>query len=164
MVGQMDSPSCDLGPDVEVALNPHSALGFNPMPCRKLLLFFGSLALLIGACWLSMAQLLRSEQSINKANYDRIEKGMTYEQVQAILGPPGRYTQRAVAFPIEGVWSRRSWIGDEGSITIWFGPKKWRPRPPPFGQWEVQGKEFAPLPCDTWLDQLIRASGGSGKS
>jgi hypothetical protein len=76
---------------------------------------------------------------LTQENFDRIKEGMSREEVEAILGPPGDYcTAPAQIVPSPGspepwqVWQRhwdwrsiptRSsliWVGDRESITVWF--------------------------------------------
>jgi hypothetical protein len=48
---------------------------------------------------------------VTKANFDRIEKGMTLLEVEQILGKPGRYT-----------WGGYCWQADDGaSVFVEFG-------------------------------------------
>src|SRR5690349_19624110 len=99
---------------------------------RRLLLGVGMLALLGLAGWFMLAHPLHPRPVITKANFDRIEEGMTAKQVEAILGPEGYHTKRPVVIPMSGTMSRRWWIGDDAVITISFAPKDGTPIEPPF--------------------------------
>jgi hypothetical protein len=71
---------------------------------------------------------LRGPQ-INKDSFDQIKRGMTRQEVEAILKrPPGDYTDRRVNriadYAVCGAeipeWSYREWIGDDGIIILAF--------------------------------------------
>jgi hypothetical protein len=66
---------------------------------------------------------------ITRENFDRIKAGMSLEEIEAILGPPGDYTTRATDFEdpeIVKLTSRKgrsigpSWDTDEASIGVTF--------------------------------------------
>jgi hypothetical protein len=100
--------------------------------------------------------LLSQKPSITKANFDRIEQGMTAKEVEAILGPAGYHTKRGLIVPVDGTRFRRGWIGDEAVITISFGPSVWEPVTPPFEEWQVREKEWSELPPEPLVDRLRR--------
>jgi hypothetical protein len=58
---------------------------------------------------------------ITRANFERIEVGMTEHEVQQILGgPEGYYTDRPVLMPLGGGTAWRWWVGDESIIAVAF--------------------------------------------
>ncbi len=61
-------------------------------------------------------------QSITRANYDRIETGMTEQQVRDILGEPDEVDSGGVSLPgVEANASVAVWRDDEGrQITVTF--------------------------------------------
>jgi hypothetical protein len=94
---------------------------------------------------------------VNPAAYERIEKGMTKAEVEAILGgPPGDYRTRPgretylplpILSPEEEVWPVERWQGDEGAVHIYFDSYGVR----------VREKEFEEAQAtDTGLVELIR--------
>ncbi len=69
---------------------------------------------------------------VTTENFDRIHKGMTRGEVEAILGPPGDYTNGPTAAPassypviydpVRGMWLQ----GDEGStVAEWRSDTGW---------------------------------------
>jgi hypothetical protein len=103
----------------------------------RVLLVAAAVVLAFGAC----AFLLSRNQprpGITRDNFERIQEGMTTEEVEEILGgPAGRYTDRPIMVPIEGIMFRRWWIGDTGVVTIELTSDE--PR-------RVRRKRFAPVP------------------
>jgi hypothetical protein len=68
---------------------------------------------------------------VTRANYERIQIGMTRADVEAILGPPGDYTTGPLTDPngielllsllppasgVESPW----WAADYGTVGVWF--------------------------------------------
>jgi hypothetical protein len=123
---------------------------------RRLLLAAGLLALL-GVAGLLLAWLTpHPGAGITKENYERIREGMTFAEVEAILGPEGYQTKRPLIVPVSGPTFPRWWIGDDAIITIEFGPKGWGPPTPPFAEWQVTNKHYAERPPEPFLDRLRR--------
>jgi hypothetical protein len=68
------------------------------------------------------ALLLSDGPGVTKANFDRIEEGMTLQEVEQILGRPGKLT-----------WGGYSWEAEDGAtVFVVFdfdgasaGPKSW---------------------------------------
>jgi hypothetical protein len=72
---------------------------------------------------------------ITEANFERIERGMTLANVEALLGPPGDYrtgptqpSPRILSGRSWGPWwtyegvSQQHWEGDGARITVWLDP------------------------------------------
>jgi hypothetical protein len=67
---------------------------------------------------------------ITRENYDRIRVGMSRVEVEAILGSPGDYSTREIAYlleeptPVEGwpIGDNEEWCGDRASIDVAFTP------------------------------------------
>jgi hypothetical protein len=86
-----------------------------------------------GATILISVLILQSSVQITKEQVDRIQRGMGYVEVEAILGcPPGDYTTQPIVFPAtEGqsnlVLNRREnchqWVCDSGMTFVWFDPE-----------------------------------------
>jgi hypothetical protein len=100
---------------------------------------------------LRLAQLLRP--GITQENFDRIQEGMTEQEVERILGgPSGYHADRPVVVMNSGTMFFRPshlWIGDSGIVTICFSSGE--PR-------TVVHKEFEPLPpepFDEWLRRKL---------
>jgi hypothetical protein len=83
---------------------------------------------------------------VTRENFDRIQHGMTDDEVTAILGPEGDYSGRHHGrFSSGGGYSlRRFWWGVQGEIFVEF--EKDRSNPDRFGPWRVVDKTFSPLP------------------
>jgi hypothetical protein len=66
---------------------------------------FASLASVgfVAALLMSNGPGVTNAPGVTKANFDRIEKGMTLQEVEQILGSPGKYT-----------WGGYHWEGDDG--------------------------------------------------
>src|SRR5262245_46130228 len=66
--------------------------------------------------------------SINRERFDRVEEGMTRDEVIAILGPPGDRTTFKTKLPLKlgrsGMrrlgFTPEEWVSDRGHIVIWF--------------------------------------------
>ena len=120
---------------------------------RRLLLGSGMVGLLC-VPWLIVIWDAPPRPGITRRNYERIREGMTFAEVEAILGPEGYQTKRLVIVGMEGTMFRRWWIGDEAVITIEFGPKDDAPTLPPFEKWQVGGKHYGELEPEPFLDRL----------
>jgi hypothetical protein len=65
---------------------------------------------------------------VTRENYDRIEKGMSRAEVEALIGPPGDYrtgpsgivSMTIYCGPSKG--KLEAWAGDHGGICVYFGP------------------------------------------
>jgi hypothetical protein len=84
-------------------------------------------AFLVGIGMYANARSARPPVFAGEADYDRIENGITQEDVEAILGgPPGDY--RTQSYPINfhcGSWGPPSgrmeeWLGNDGNIWVVF--------------------------------------------
>lgn len=79
---------------------------------------------------------------VTRANFERIEVGMTEAEVERILGgPPGVYTNRPDIQAQSGISFRRFWYGDEGNIVIEVGRDFDEPQSSPR---RVRNKRFVP--------------------
>jgi hypothetical protein len=124
---------------------------------RRLLLgVLGAVALV--ACGL-FAWLLLPRPGVTRANYERIQEGMTLPEVEGILGGlPGNYSR----FPDNeaSLWAldwadpelslhyfrgREAWVGDELAVAVWFND-----------QGRVRRKAAFEVPEPTFLDRLRR--------
>jgi hypothetical protein len=84
---------------------------------KRLLLLLLSLAVLIAV--FGSFLLPRPDARITPANCDRIREGMTRQEVEAILGPPGNYTGWPHAHP---PLDDQYWFGEEAFIIVHFHP------------------------------------------
>lgn len=93
----------------------------------------------------------RAQPTITQASCDRIQLGMTPEQVEQLLGgPDGVYTSRSVVVVMDGADThrrRRRWFGDEGVIVIELSF---------FDHKTVIEKSFDPFPPETFGEVLQR--------
>jgi hypothetical protein len=86
---------------------------------------------------------------INRANFERIKKGMTLREVEAIIGAPaGDYTTEPTSIVDDGwyVSGDKEWVDDEGAISVWFDP-----------QGRIRDMSFVPVRPRTgltWLERL----------
>ena len=90
---------------------------------KRLLLSAGTMAGLVGVV-LVVVVMLPSGPGVTKANFDKIEKGMTFDQVTAYLGKP---SIEPGVFDISE--TRRDWVVDwyhdnGSSAVIWFASGK----------------------------------------
>src|ERR1035438_7357980 len=80
---------------------------------------------------LAVLALLPPRPGVTKENYDRIAIGMTYDEVEAILGPPGERTEGWVCWESEDPYifimvrfdeedrvRRKGWEGDDDR-SVW---------------------------------------------
>ena len=95
----------------------------------------------------------RPKSAINQENFDRIQVGMTEDEVEAILGgPPGNYTDRR--YPMSytgGSLLYRSWIGDGGVISIGGS----RDQDDPNAPWRVSCTYFTPHRPEPFVDRVL---------
>jgi hypothetical protein len=123
---------------------------------RLLLVVLGAVGLLVGglAAWLQLPR-----PGVTRANYERIQEGMTLPEVAGILGgPPGNYSR----FPDNeaGLWAldwadpelglqyfrgREACVGTELAVAVWFND-----------QGRVRRKAAFEVPEPTFLDRLRR--------
>lgn len=61
-------------------------------------------ATLFATVWFIAALLMSNGPGVTKANFDRIEEGMTLQEVEQIFGRPGKYT-----------WGGYYWETDDGA-------------------------------------------------
>jgi hypothetical protein len=95
---------------------------------RKLMLAVGVLAIVVVVVPLGLRVWPRRHGPpfIDRAHCDRIEKGMTQEEVEAILGgPPGKYTNKNIVLLDLRSWRPagerlETWTGDEGVAEVTF--------------------------------------------
>jgi hypothetical protein len=80
---------------------------------------FGILTLLV-LVFVFLVVLTLPRRGVTIANCQRIHEGMTYDEVEAILGGPGEpYTCYGNG---DEDYSRLIWRGREGSLKVRFGP------------------------------------------
>jgi SmpA / OmlA family len=86
---------------------------------RRLLLIL-ALAVLVAASGSFL--LPRGDARITQANCDKIREGMTKQEVEAILGPPGNYTGWPHAVPESSreLVASGLWVGEDGIILVSF--------------------------------------------
>jgi hypothetical protein len=115
----------------------------------------GSLAVLLVLVGILLPVLFPWPSKVNRANYERIELGMSRAEVEAIFGgPPGDYRTRPVTIPSTSTWEvttpgtstwnvsvplsgEVSWSGDEGDAVIQFDAS---------GVRSLRFKEAVPVP------------------
>jgi hypothetical protein len=108
---------------------------------------------LLTALWLALA----IRKGVTQANYQRIQVGMTLQEVQSVLGgPPGNYSR----YPDKeaGLWTidpdrpdlnrqffigRYVWVGNEVAVAVWFSDEQ-----------RVQKKEAYEMPKRGFLQRL----------
>jgi hypothetical protein len=73
---------------------------------KRRLLLIASLPLAV-AVIIGVLAMLPERPGLTKANFDRIEEGMTLQEVEYIFGRPGRYT-----------WGGYCWQTDDGARTF----------------------------------------------
>jgi hypothetical protein len=89
------------------------------------------------------------KHNFDRTSFEKINKGMTLAEVEAILGgPPGDYTTRPTISECDVGWGpgEKEWVSDEGAISVWFDPEG-----------RILGASFSPvfLRTDlTWLERL----------
>ena len=97
---------------------------------RNLLLVIAGLAVVVSTA--GAVVLWPQSVRITATNYERIRVGMSRAEVEAILGPPGDYTNGPILIlPEPGVVLgefafdasvNRKWSGDRAMIKVTFGP------------------------------------------
>ena len=61
--------------------------------------------------------------AVTRANFDKLQQGMTGDEVEAVLGVSGNYSRnRSRAVGQSGMMFRRYWVSDEGTIIVEMGP------------------------------------------
>src|SRR5262249_15470800 len=118
------------------------------MTRKKKLVCLGIVAALIAAVYFLIRPGVPSH-NINLATVERIQKGMTLAEVEAILGvPAGDYTTGPTTSHCNG-WmgpGDKEWAGDEGVIAVWFDREG-----------KISGADFAPVSPRTgltWFEKL----------
>ena len=85
---------------------------------------------------------------ITRENCDRIQLGMTQDEVEEILGPEGWYNTngyRDICLSCVRLRGQLEWIGDEGVILVrMLPPHDGKPEEQPPRPWRVGGKSFRP--------------------
>jgi hypothetical protein len=85
---------------------------------------------------------------ITKENFDRIQLGMTQDEVEEILGPEGWYNTkgcRNICIGCVRLRGQLEWVGDEGVISIQMKPPDdGKPEEQPPRPWRVGVKSFRP--------------------
>jgi hypothetical protein len=82
---------------------------------------------------------------VNRENFDRIQRGMTHDEVTAILGEETDHATRRHVRAMSGVQDTGWWWGDEGTIVVGYtrddsditAPRR------------VTNKKFIPMPPNT---------------
>jgi hypothetical protein len=104
------------------------------------------LLVLIPASLAILVYGLRSGPGVTKENFDRLEDGMPFDAVAAVLGPPGDESPGGRNWSLlhNGVMqighTRRVWAGDDGAARIEFDEhdrvhtKTWVDDPEPFAR------------------------------
>ena len=92
------------------------------MSRRRLL--FGCTVLLVVVVVAMLPSLYRkiNPPAVSRERFERLKKGMSREEVEAIIGvPPGTYeTERRISIGTFGLHRGDHWQGDEGIITVTF--------------------------------------------
>jgi hypothetical protein len=113
-------------------------------------------ALILGGSFLVHVPLRPSK--VTQANLDWVQRGMTVDEVEEILGPPGNYHSGHYSVRKSGMVFRWYWIGDEGFIIIHFGPED--DRHPFAAPWKVNYAEFFPVPRQTYGERWVQYYSG----
>src|SRR5436853_7092996 len=87
---------------------------------------FAALFMSLASVVLITVLLMSNGPGVTKANFDRIEEGMTLQEVEQVFGRPGKYT-----------WGGYYWRADDGAEAfVGFnfngdsaGPKTWKASP-----------------------------------
>jgi len=62
-----------------------------------------------------------SAERISSSRHEMIEPGMSKSQVEKLVGPPGDYrTRDGPASDFDWAVGEEHWIGNEGTIVIWY--------------------------------------------
>src|SRR4051794_19965245 len=98
--------------EINLSLTSHAAsVTLGNMKKKRLLLIAGFLAACIGGP-LIVAALMPPMPGVTKANFDRIEVGISREQVEAVLGKPGLLWLETDKLRY------RVWHSDDGSVAL----------------------------------------------
>jgi hypothetical protein len=105
----------------------------------------------LAACftWYFTWWLGKPRPDINRASFERIKKGMTLPEVEAIIGAPaGDYTTGPTSSYEDGWYGPgdKEWIGDDGVISIWFDTQD--------GIKDMSFEPVTPLTGFTWFERL----------
>ncbi|HMF15961.1 MAG TPA: hypothetical protein VKE98_02090 [Gemmataceae bacterium] len=83
------------------------------MTKRRLFWLAYAACVLLAVFW--GARLLTPRHRINRESLEKIQVGMTLEEVEAILGvPPGDYATKEIGI---------AWVGEEGAIHVMLNPE-----------------------------------------
>ena len=94
-------------------------------------LFLLAFAACLGVAVFWGVRLLPPRHRINPESFEKIQVGMTLEEVEAILGvPPGDYATKQHVYDlwggdgvVLGLRHRIGWVGDEGAIHVILNPE-----------------------------------------
>ena len=94
-------------------------------------LFLLAFAACLGVAVFWGVRLLPPRHRINPESFEKIQVGMTLEEVEAILGvPPGDYATKQHVYDlwggdgvVLGLRHRIAWAGDEGAIHVILSPE-----------------------------------------
>jgi hypothetical protein len=122
------------------------------MTWRLWAVFLASIVLL-GTPFLLPAPAFPS--AVTRANFDKVQQGMTDDEVEAVLGPQGNYSQnRPRVVGQSGLMCRRYWVSDEGTVIVEMGAVETGMA----YSWQVADKKFFPAPMVSygvlWLRRL----------
>jgi hypothetical protein len=98
---------------------------------RKRWLLMAGVVLAAFVAVLAVRAYLGPGRWIDREHYNRIWKGMTQAEIEALLGaPPGHYNRATTSYqsrdltPEEPAQARRAyWVGDDGYIRVTFDPQ-----------------------------------------
>jgi hypothetical protein len=92
--------------------------------------------------------------AVTRANFDKIQHGMTGDEVEAILGPQGNYSRHRCRFVALSGMYQWCWVSDEGAIFVEMGTSD----PGLDDAGRVENKIFFPEPKisygELWLHRL----------
>jgi len=104
--------------------------------CR---LYWLAYAACVGLAVFWGVRLLTPRHCINRENFEKIQIGMSQEEVESLLGaPPGDYTRGSllvlaqepskninwVVPPWDLTWGDARWIGKDAAVAVWLDPQK----------------------------------------
>ena len=95
------------------------------MARKKKLLWAGIAAGLAVALYF-LVRPAAPKHNFDRASFEKINKGMTLAEVEAILGAPaGDYTTRPTTSDFDVGWGpgEKEWVSNEGAISAWFDPE-----------------------------------------
>jgi hypothetical protein len=114
-------------------------MGTGGSAMTKRRLFWLAYAACLGVAVLWGVRLFTPRHRINRENIDKIQVGMSLEDVESLLGaPPGDYTRGNfllltqdhprniywAASPLDLTWGDARWIGDDAAVAVWLDPQK----------------------------------------